>query len=43
MLARQVLLPLEPFHQSFFVMRFFQGDIFALGWLPTAILLISAS
>jgi hypothetical protein len=25
------------------VMRFFQGDIFALGWLPTAILLISAS
>jgi hypothetical protein len=46
MFARQVLLPLEPLNQPFFVMGFIEivsyGTIF-LGWLRTTILLISAS
>jgi hypothetical protein len=46
MLARWALLLLEPLHQSFFMLGFFEigsGELFALGWLQTAILLISAS
>jgi hypothetical protein len=45
-LARQELLLLEPLHQPFFVMGFFQDrslELFSWGWLRTSILLISAS
>jgi hypothetical protein len=36
-------LPLEPLHQSFFGLGIFEMGSCCPGWLPTAILLISAS
>jgi hypothetical protein len=41
-----MLLLLEPLHQPFFLMNFFEigcCELFAQGWLQIAILLISAS
>jgi hypothetical protein len=46
MLARQILLLLDPLHQPFFCPGHFQvgsSELLALGWLQTAILLITAS